>query len=69
MVLTIFLASPKKKIMSYVEVIHESLNSSYMAQDLALKNLAQWILIFLVFEIFVSYLELSTQFQSASYLH
>ena len=34
--------------MSYVEVIHESLNSSYMGQDLALKVLAKWILIFLI---------------------
>ena len=37
--------------MSYVEVIHESLNSSYMGQDLALKDLAKWILIFLTFKI------------------
>ena len=43
--------------MSYVEIICESLISNYMAQDLALKNLAKWILIFLVFEIFVFYLE------------
>ena len=43
--------------MNYVEVIHESLNSSYMGQDLALKDLAKWILIFLIFKIFVFYLE------------
>ena len=51
--------------MSYVEVIHESLNSSYMGQDLALKDLAKWILIFLIFKIFAFYLELSKQFRTA----
>ena len=54
--------------MSYVEVIHKSLNSSYMGQDLALKDLAMYILIFLIFNIFIFYLELSKQFRAASFL-
>ena len=44
-----------KRIINHAEIIHKSLNSDYLGQDLALKNLTERILVFLDFKNLVFY--------------